>query len=1723
MPPRRTTRGAAAQAPVVEAPSPASTSTSKRRPTTNKPSTANHRRSARAAPAAPPSESEDEDGDGGEPSTGEDEDEEESEEEVVPPQARRSTAARKVVTKPTSAASSTARSTTANARTSRSTRGKSKTASVAESDDEVDDEEEDKEDDEEAEEPVVKPRSSRSEKTRVPPTQAPARKPAGKPKVESLPTPQTTLAPHISDDEEEDDDEDEESEEEQEEEEAKPVPRQAATKKKTRVSIVLPTPEPDHEDESDDDDRDAEEVADEQEVRSEPDDEEAVQTTPRKRSSSKKQTPQKKRRIVDDSDEEMDPAEREDDAAGADEAVDAQQSENADHPELPPAAQPVPPSPSPSSRPRKSTPTASDVKVEQPSQPKPVPAPAPPAALTASALASIARQAALDHASIAAAREKELEGKPRLVIHQLVLENFKSYKGRGVIGPFHKSFSSIVGPNGSGKSNTIDALLFVFGFRASKMRQGKFSELIHNSGPAPSSSENDEEADGEVPRAEGGEHDEDEDSDDEEEVGRKKKGKGKAGRKGGKASRSKDEAWNQGGCDFATVEVWFREVIDLPGGKDNFSVVPNSQLIVARTVRRDNTTKYTVNGRSVTAGEVKTILLGRGIDLTHNRFLILQGEVESIAQMKPKGVNDSDEGLLEYLEDIIGTAQYKPQIEEALVEVEKLGDERQSQMNRVKLVEKEKGALESRKKDADSYLRDQLELVSLQNQLYQRNAHQAQADKVEVETRAAAAKQELDEEMEKQKADREQYSSDLAYFEEAKAGCKAIEDEVARIEKDLATLKKTDVQLTEQRKAATTKIKKLEKSLTEDRHAKSEAENAMRNHGETLEKFGGEKDKLKGELEKEQAELGKVMDALRDKIEGFSTQIETEQQALAPWKEQIEEKQNEVKIAQQQLDDLKGRGESVKSDIERTRNEVEELKESRKTKLSELKELQKQRKAVANEATATRERLQAEKTNETKFRTKVADARSKTAEAKASQSARRSAGDVLSAVLKLKEQGRLPGFHGRLGDLGRIDDKYDVAISTAGAGGLDSLVVDSRETAETIFEHLRKHNIGRAQCLALDRFGQVDLSPIKTPGETRRLFDLVTPKDVIYAPVFLHTLRNTLVAKTWDEAHAVSSGKVDGRRWRVVTVDGNIAEASGAAQVGGSRPLRGKMSSKIAADDFSPEQVARFEQDEESATTKLRAFLDDHKKVEDELRALEKQLQAIEGEIPKREMDLEANEQDAAQKEELLEELQSQSKPDAGDVKRMSQLAKMIESAEKDLDKLRAKAAGYEERINELQAQIEEVGGLKLKSQKAKVSDLQDQIRHNEERFVKAKTGKAKAEKDLAKLLKSLESNTAKLEETQAEIAEIVQELDANKTEMDPIREVVESSREALSDKREELQSLKTELDEQEGAIIEFKKLEVKLRSAFTDHEKQLKEMNRIFDHWTAKLGELEMPETDQLDDEEDDEDDEGAVRKVKFEDVLRVLEPDEISSIDGKKLKADIAFLEERLEKNTADLAVLQEYRRRNEEFRKRAEEFDAVSREWDTAKNQVTELRNQRLVQFMKGFGIISNKLKEMYQMITLGGNAELELYDSADPFSEGILFSVMPPKKSWKNISNLSGGEKTLSSLALVFALHVYKPTPLYFMDEIDAALDFRNVSIVANYIKDRTKNAQFIIISLRNNMFELSARLIGIYKVANQTRSVAIDNKELSELKVDDDDSSQQQSSTRPPRSRIEASS
>ena len=222
------------------------------------------------------------------------------------------------------------------------------------------------------------------------------------------------------------------------------------------------------------------------------------------------------------------------------------------------------------------------------------------------------------------------------------------------------------------------------------------------------------------------------------------------------------------------------------------------------------------------------------------------------------------------------------------------------------------------------------------------------------------------------------------------------------------------------------------------------------------------------------------------------------------------------------------------------------------------------------------------------------------------------------------------------------------------------------------------------------------------------------------------------------------------------------------------------------------------------------------------------------------------------------------------------------------------------------------------------------------------------------------------------------------------------------------------------------------MRNKLEENQKNLKEYQRKVAHWEDKLSKLTLQNISDLGEEKEAE-------------QLPSYTADELADLDKDALKAEISGLEDKTQNVSVELSVLGEYRRRVEEHAARSADLQAAVSSRDSAKKRCDDLRRLRLEGFMEGFSTISLRLKEMYQMITMGGNAELELVDSLDPFSEGILFSVMPPKKSWKNISNLSGGEKTLSSLALVFALHHYKPTPLYVMDEIDAALDFRNVSV------------------------------------------------------------------------------
>ncbi|CAO2656293.1 Nn.00g050960.m01.CDS01 [Neocucurbitaria sp. VM-36] len=1207
--------------------------------------------------------------------------------------------------------------------------------------------------------------------------------------------------------------------------------------------------------------------------------------------------------------------------------------------------------------------------------------------------------------------------KQRTVITWLVLNNFKSYAGRQEVGPFHASFSSVVGPNGSGKSNVIDSLLFVFGFRASKMRQGKLSALIHNSAAFPD-------------------------------------------------------------LDYCEVEVHFQEVKDLPNG--GHEVIPDSQLVISRRAFKNNSSKYYINNKESTFTIVTTLLRDRGVDLDHKRFLILQGEVESIAQMKPKAQGEHDDGLLEYLEDIIGTSKYKTPIEESAAEVEILNETCREKNSRVQHVEKEKSGLEEKKNKALAYIQDENELASKQSTLYQIYISEFD-DHIEVTQEAVTGLQaQLDEELQKHQGSEEEIKQLEREFKKGTKECEQLEKKNQGFQKEVARIDKETVKFEEKKKFLASKQKKLEKTKETSSYGRSEAESLAKQYAADLERYSEEMAELEQRMKVEEKELETVRQNLAGKTQGLSNEIAVKQKSLEPWSARINEKQSAIAVAQSELDILRERENAGAKGIVDVEAKINALQESKQLKATELDECRAEKKRVEEDVQKMQVKLEDFTQKEPALRSKLSGARAKADEARASLSSAQTQGNVLTGLMRLKESGRIDGFHGRLGNLGTIDQKYDVAISTA-CPQLDNMVVDSVESGQQCIEYLRKNNLGRANFILLDRLAKRDMSPIQTPENVPRLFDLVKPKNDKLKPAFFQVMTNTLVADDLDQAERIAYGA---KRWRVVTLDGKLIDTAGTMSGGGSRVMKGKMSSKLAS-DISKDQVTKLEEDRDTLEQTFTEFQAEQRELETALRDLSQQIPELDTKAQKIALELDSFDRNIADCQRRIKELGTEQATTKSDKSRISSLEKSITLMEKEASKLHAETADVEAEIKTLQDKIMEIGGVRLRSQKAKVDGLKQQIDTLADQASNAEVSKSKEEKQRTKHEKAHADAIKELEKLAIEAEKVEADMGDQQRDVSGIRQQAEEAQEALESRKEELQVVKKELDEKTAELNETRAVEIEMRNKLEEAQKTLHEFQKKQAYFHDKLGKLSYQHVTGPSDLGEEE--EGGAGLPSYS-------KDELQDMDKSVLKDEIAHLEKKNESTQVDLSVLAEYRKRVEEHAARSSDLaDAVAAR-DAAKRKCDELRHLRLTGFKEGFDIITARLKEMYQMITMGGNAELELVDTLDPFSEGILFSVMPPKKSWKNISNLSGGEKTLSSLALVFALHHYKPTPLYVMDEIDAALDFRNVSIVASYIKERTKNAQFIVISLRNNMFELASRLVGVYKVNHMTKSVTIENKD-----------------------------
>ncbi|XP_061734094.1 LOW QUALITY PROTEIN: structural maintenance of chromosomes protein 4 [Nerophis ophidion] len=1204
-------------------------------------------------------------------------------------------------------------------------------------------------------------------------------------------------------------------------------------------------------------------------------------------------------------------------------------------------------------------------------------------------------------------------GAPRLMITHLVNRNFKSYAGQQILGPFHKRFSCIIGPNGSGKSNVIDSMLFVFGYRAQKIRSKKLSVLIHSS------------------------------------------------------DQHKD-------VQSCTVEVHFQKIIDKEG--DDYEVIPNSKFYVSRTANKDNTSAYYINGKKATFKEVGALLRSHGIDLDHNRFLILQGEVEQIAMMKSKGQTEHDEGMLEYLEDIIGSCRLKEPIQILSHRIELLNEQRGEKLNRVKLVEKEKNALEGEKNKA-------VEFLTLENGIFKHKSHLCQYYLHDLKKRVVDKEREKQTILEDTKELTDKTSKLSEEMGEKNQELKNVEKKQNELNKYIESQKEKftqldlqDVEVREKIKHSKSKNKKLQKQLEKDREKLEEVRGVPANSEKAISEATARKEELEKRKGKEEEKLKEVMESLKEETSGLQQDKETKEKELMDLSVAVNETRSRKDLAQSELDIYLSRHNTAVTQLNSAKQTLQTTSDTLRERRAAIKELEVKIPERGKELKKDEQELEQLMKMENETRQTVTEMRQKVDEAKSSLSSKRSRGKVLDALMQQTRSGRIPGILGRLGDLGAIDEKYDVAISSC-CGALDHIVVDTIDTAQKCVVFLKEQNIGMATFIGLDKMKvwERNMGPIRTPEDSPRLFDMVRMNDESVRPAFYFALRDTLVAQDMEQATRMAFQR--DRRWRVVTLKGQIIEMAGT-MTGGGRIIKGRMGSSLNT-EVSQEELDCMERKLNEKASKLQGCQERKMQLEENVQRLRSQLRDMKNTLEKYANSMTSLADQENHLKVQMKELEANVLAAAPDKTKQKQMEKSLEAFKKDFEAASSKAAKVENEVKRLHNLIVDINSHKLKAQQDKLDNVNKALDECSSTITKAQVAIKTADRNLKKCEESVSRVQAELESNEKSLGDFTQHLKKLEDEAAVILKDCQEAEAALPEVQEQYQGVVKEIKvlQQQEHALQQESLSVRLRveqmeAAIGEHKNKMK-------HWQKEASKLSFHAIEGQPEEE-----------------LPALTAEQLDAIsDPNVIVNKMLTLETQCANMKPNLGAIAEYKKKEEQYLERVGQLSKITTERDQFKQGYEDLRKQRLNEFMTGFNMITNKLKENYQMLTLGGDAELELVDSLDPFSEGIMFSVRPPKKSWKKIFNLSGGEKTLSSLALVFALHHYKPTPLYFMDEIDAALDFKNVSIVACYIYEQTKNAQFIIISLRNNMFEIADRLIGIYKTYNTTKSVGINPKTI----------------------------
>ena len=1075
---------------------------------------------------------------------------------------------------------------------------------------------------------------------------------------------------------------------------------------------------------------------------------------------------------------------------------------------------------------------------------------------------------------------------------------------------------------------------------------------------------------------------------------------------------------------------------------DGIMPVDTVTVTVSREVYRNGQSVYRLNGRRISRTRIIEILSMAAIG-SASQNIVLQGTITRLTDVNPMERRKIIEGL-------VGIAQYDSEKAEAEDKLRTADISIRRAMGRIDEVQKRLDDLERERNELLRYSFIQSEIkkfeaIKISNDIIQLNKKveetSVQADKV----RSKAEK--FRELREGRRSKRREIEGEWR-----KLSSEIVEEggsQVLKVQIGIGELKSKLTELTTKISSGQASLEGLKRVGENDLEQHQSIRNEIRENRLKIRTFRVEHEKIQSQigakeaehdvLAQETAQLWGGLGENSKKIREIELQIDSHYKRLAFLRLEYSKGQAAIQLSSKRLRDLNERRARFVATLSEIENSLAELDKVQKEQKAQLKNLER----TIERRTAQKEVVEREISEAGKIANSAKEAviefvtQRELAETVATEE------KALRSIEELGELGAISGVYGRLRNLIEVDKTYTKAIEAAAVGWLDALVVKDVDSAFMCTETVRRMKLGRIKIIPLQ--GASNPRPLKMPAREgiSGAASAFIKYERNHESAVNYVFGDTLIVSDDKTAFALSS-----EGYRAVTVNGDLYEVGGAFESGYYRApidfsmiIPSETAIKSLDEAVKALQQHLFQRDNDIAT-----FEEEIERTKIEIARLSDSIITLDREMARVKRSVKRTRSNVRRVEKYGAKLEKEIEAEKA---HMGLYQSERRSIQKELQKLQAEVAVLRKKTDVGHIQELEVKREKLAEEiitlRQKLGTVQTEISTRQSQFDNVlRVGYQNAKIQLSQV----EQQQRKVEK---EVAEALQERESLKQELPELEKSRIELSKAVFSAREETKKFTTQIDA----------IDTQLRLLDAEYEQADMLLNRL--QLSVQTCQLRLQQH------------QSQLRQFGYE------KPLEITEKQLEEAETIIRMMQFELERiGAVNQLALSHYAEQTSRYRELSLRLNELEREKQAIVQFMDEIENKKRKVFMGAFGKINLNLQKYFSKLTEGGGATLKLENPDDPFSGGIDMLVQFPNKPSIVVSGASGGERSVSAVAFIFALNEFTPTSFYILDEIDAHLDAFHVSKLADVLLEESEKIQLIVITLKPEIVNKAQRIYGVYE-------------------------------------------